>query len=1455
VDVVVYADLDASLSGLHEFCPGDCHELSVVINGGTEPYEASFLLNVGPINFPFTIPAYDVNNQLNICFDDPGLFSYDPVTNTLHVSVLLSGTGTISLENIVDDNGCMPDVIDPKFTTLEFTDGAEIYPAGPLEACDENQDGWALFDLTLLNEILNNGSGASILYFSDPGGSTAIGDPANLYSPATTVYAQIDDDDCPSAIEPVELIVIEIGFPGVNTVIEICNEENTVLDLLAEIGGDPGGIWFDEYGSGVDYSDPTNVDFSGLDPGGYLFSYTFLATDLCPENTATLFVTVDEPLNPGNDNEVGICAGSTIPVDLYQALGPDYEPNGVWQDLFNSGVDLTDPSQVDFSNVGIGIWDFTYTVYSINACPDQSATITLNIYEEPNPGTDNTLEVCNAGETSVDLETALGPHDNIGYWTDLDGSGVELLPAFDVDFSGIDTGNYAFSYTIPETDNCPEVSAVITVHVITLLDAGQDGYLQLCQGQPDTINLPDLITGEEDNTGFWSQISGNPANLTDPTQVILSNTMPGTDIFLYELINDCGTDSAFVFVEILPGVQAGQDFTLDVCQYSDTISLFAHLGPHDPGGIWTDEQQDTLTDPGNMVFQSLDTLLFWYILDGGAGQCGSDTAFATIQVIPAAFAGRDSSLFFCEGSDILLNLFDLIPELSDSTGTWIQLSGQPLDLSRPDSIQVTDIPIGTDSLIYVIDGVCNSDTASLVISIDNAPSAGEDYVLSICLTENALNLFDSLGAFTPGGTWYTESFTVVDDPFNLPVTIPGTQQFFYIIPAEGSCSADTAQATIFVETNPDAGLNNTVTVCEGSALAVNLFEALEGTPDSNGSWHDLNGTGVDMDNWNAIDFSSIGVGSYDFEYIVDPLGVACKPDTAVVTVNIIAAPNAGTSGEVSLCLSPKLTINLDSLLLDHDPGGEWSDPDGTGVDLSNPAKVELSDIPAGSYTFLYFIPAGNGCPPAQATITLELLETPDAGTDWSLSYCEGYMEPIDLYSGLGSSVDQSGVWNQPNGSGLNLTQPDQVDISGLSDGNYLLEYLLTYDPQCGTDTSLFTLNIESGPEPGSCDTVYVCNGPSADPVDFPEVLSGEDPNGEFRELTTSGVDLSDPTSVRFEGIIDGRYIFEYFFPGEENCPEISTRIYVNVLRSDESFIEEWICPDESFTVGTTVYNLDNPTGTEFLVNQNGCDSIVYINLLPREIRFEASHTDANCFDEGSIQITDVSGTGLPVWIASDELGLVRVDGLPVDYIPIPPGTYDLSMTNEVSCRYDTTMEIQPFAGFLFELDEEVTIQAGQAHQMQVDTDMIPVAIEWFPASGLSCTDCLEPTASPETDTEYTITLIDADGCLLTGSVMIRVEYSQEVIVPNAFSPNGDEHNAWFYAQSTYSVGTYDLTIFNRWGEKLFHAENLSFNDPESGWDGRYKDRWMMPGVYVYLIEYDAGSEKIQILTGDVLLIR
>ncbi len=106
------------------------------------------------------------------------------------------------------------------------------------------------------------------------------------------------------------------------------------------------------------------------------------------------------------------------------------------------------------------------------------------------------------------------------------------------------------------------------------------------------------------------------------------------------------------------------------------------------------------------------------------------------------------------------------------------------------------------------------------------------------------------------------------------------------------------------------------------------------------------------------------------------------------------------------------------------------------------------------------------------------------------------------------------------------------------------------------------------------------------------------------------------------------------------------------------------------------------------------------------------------------------------------------------------------------------------------------------------------------------------------------------------NAIISVSNEVEVIkrlhieVPNAFSPDGDGINDLFGAISE-GVEDYDLNIYNRWGEIVYHS-----NDINESWDGSFKGTKAMQDAYVYVIEArGADDDNYTKLKGTVSLIR
>ena len=171
-------------------------------------------------------------------------------------------------------------------------------------------------------------------------------------------------------------------------------------------------------------------------------------------------------------------------------------------------------------------------------------------------------------------------------------------------------------------------------------------------------------------------------------------------------------------------------------------------------------------------------------------------------------------------------------------------------------------------------------------------------------------------------------------------------------------------------------------------------------------------------------------------------------------------------------------------------------------------------------------------------------------------------------------------------------------------------------------------------------------------------------------------------------------------------------------------------------------------------------------------------------------------------------------------------------------------------------DPTITVTPSFATILQGDSIQIQangaVTYQWSPVSGLSCSDCENPLASPNQTTSYTVTGTNAIGCTNSQSILITVlEDCKEVFIPTIFSPNADgfEVNEELCLFGN-CINSFQLEIFNRWGEKVFESTDLS-----NCWDGFHEGNKAEAGVYVYkLVITKTNGERI-LDSGNITLVR
>ena len=71
---------------------------------------------------------------------------------------------------------------------------------------------------------------------------------------------------------------------------------------------------------------------------------------------------------------------------------------------------------------------------------------------------------------------------------------------------------------------------------------------------------------------------------------------------------------------------------------------------------------------------------------------------------------------------------------------------------------------------------------------------------------------------------------------------------------------------------------------------------------------------------------------------------------------------------------------------------------------------------------------------------------------------------------------------------------------------------------------------------------------------------------------------------------------------------------------------------------------------------------------------------------------------------------------------------------------------------------------------------------------------------------------DQNGCTNSDSILVKVKYDTNIFygLPNSFTPNNDGLNDCFGVASWGRISNLDLSIYNQWGQRVFHTNNSSF---------------------------------------------
>lgn len=276
-------------------------------------------------------------------------------------------------------------------------------------------------------------------------------------------------------------------------------------------------------------------------------------------------------------------------------------------------------------------------------------------------------------------------------------------------------------------------------------------------------------------------------------------------------------------------------------------------------------------------------------------------------------------------------------------------------------------------------------------------------------------------------------------------------------------------------------------------------------------------------------------------------------------------------------------------------------------------------------------------------------------------------------------------------------------------------------------------------------------------------------------------------------------------------------------------------------LANTVYRVIGTIGKCFAAGDITISVVPYPNTV-------VSADTTVCFGS-SVQLKASGGSSYS-WAPSIYLNNLQID----DPISVQPSTnvrYFVVVTDSLGCPKPTIDSILVSV-------VKVTANAGPNDTSVVLNQVLQLKATggdsylWTPSEYLSNYQISDPSAIPQKDVVFVVKVQNLLGCSDMDSISVRVyRFDPGIVVPTAFSPNGDGRND-FFKPIAVGLKSLDLfTVYNRWGQLIYSNNNSN----QEGWDGTFRGIKQGPAAYVWYAEgVDYRNTKLK-KKGYVVLVR
>jgi gliding motility-associated-like protein len=589
----------------------------------------------------------------------------------------------------------------------------------------------------------------------------------------------------------------------------------------------------------------------------------------------------------------------------------------------------------------------------------------------------------------------------------------------------------------------------------------------------------------------------------------------------------------------------------------------------------------------------------------------------------------------------------------------------------------------------------------------------------------------------------------------------------------------------------------------------------------------------------------------------------CKTDTSI-TVGLYPTPTVAVAQTPESCKSKNGTIAL--TVNSAAPSSVKYTWDG----LNNTTPV-LHGISAGSYNVII---QDTLCA-IDTTIIIETIDSLIANfTIQSYDTCmrtATFVNTSFVENGTIASV----VWKIP---ALNITSSDSLftytfpDPPTSQNVDYIIR-LTAITPNGCTDSIEQTISIYPSPKIKIDGKGLICEYDSV-------YLKAVSIRSEFVKHVWNWQDSNNinitTTTIDEEFKIYGKGVYSLISFSTKNCPatDAITVIEVPTPRIEVTSNIWETCAKENGSIQITAENalepvkfiwntgrpqdttnrVDNVAAGKYfvrIIDGNGCfaDTDIIVDSYSLPFIADAVKINEKCDKEnGEIRLTinsDAPNSLIYYWEGYNENNTNVLTGLKA-------GTYKVSIHDSL-CVIDTVLTITHEDGPV--ADFEINSYSVMVNHPFIVTDLSSGSVKiwnWDMGDGNNLTGKVIIHSYYESgDYKILLEIIDENGCIDTTSKIIHI-FKLHVYIPNIFTPNGDGINdIWKPVMSEYSKEGYQLSVFDRWGQVIFHT-----TDTEEGWDGTINGHPVAPNtVYSYKLKVKDYIGKEHKFAGHITLVR